>query len=607
MTKFNPNSDHDFEQMKSFLIGDDEYPSSNSNIPFDLEELKDIPYYKKPFVQLFVVFGTGISVIYLTLLAFKTDSPSIAQATPVQLDQEKQNLLLALQKEQEKTHELELQNALLNQQDLVVTIPNNSKSKPKPKPKPKSTPVVKTTATLPSQTVSISSKPKLTYKPTPPRRSHLQPVAKVQPQPVVNTAPQVDPMTQWLAIANQGHYTTSHVTQKPSTSLVSNETSSTTNQVSSADSNCQTETLAENSNDDDSVVAPLVKVKSPTNYGLLYVLAFILLLFLPSNRHAASSKTVQQDSQDNVAQNREQIELLESKLQELDSKTQILTAQVATYSIDSLVKIPSEEAGTETKASTEVDSVVAIENLNQLPEYELPSIPLPIPAPPPITTLSELSSINVTVPFPNVTNDSLLPVPALPVFGESLNLVTNGSEVSQLPPPPPESLTTNLVENPIPENNAVTSTPAAPVAQAPQQWLGQTDTVYFSGSFQQESTPKLQLETAYEMPDLSFLSSEDLNQYLIIKPSTTPEIDQELLDSELQDSAESNQLAVRVENAEFDTQSSELQVSLNESIISEINPDTSSNSVVSKPALFDDNDLSNYLDDTPLLDDKFIA
>lgn len=222
MVKPNQGSD-DFNHIKSFLIGDDEYPPCNTTVPFELEELKDVPYYKKPLVQLLVVFGTGISVIYLIILAFKTESPSIAQATPVQQDQEKANLLLALQQEQEKTRQLELQNALLSQQELDVTMAN--KAKPKPKPQP--TPVAKTTPTPPPQTVSAPKKPQPTYKPNPPRRPASISRPTVKPQPVVETPPPPDPMTQWLAIANQGHYTTSYTTEKPATSLVSNETSLT--------------------------------------------------------------------------------------------------------------------------------------------------------------------------------------------------------------------------------------------------------------------------------------------------------------------------------------------------------------------------------------------
>ena len=50
------DDDSNFEEIKSFLIEDDETEKSpTSAIPFNIEELQEVPYYKRPSVQLLTV------------------------------------------------------------------------------------------------------------------------------------------------------------------------------------------------------------------------------------------------------------------------------------------------------------------------------------------------------------------------------------------------------------------------------------------------------------------------------------------------------------------------------------------------------------------------
>ena len=83
MNYFDQDSDYNFEKMRTFLIGDEEEAekASMSTIPFGLEELQEVPYYKRPLVQLFAVVGIGLPIILLVMAAFKGGSrPSIAEA-----------------------------------------------------------------------------------------------------------------------------------------------------------------------------------------------------------------------------------------------------------------------------------------------------------------------------------------------------------------------------------------------------------------------------------------------------------------------------------------------------------------------------------------------
>ena len=221
------DSDSNFEEIKSFLIEDDDEAekSPTSAIPFNIEELQEVPYYKRPSVQLLTVIGIGLPIIWLIMAAFKGgERPTIAQSIP-QIDREKAKLVSALNEERERIRQLELQNALYEQKlEIVVTEP---KTKPKaaPKPQPKATPVrqITTTPAPKPKPVVVQRKPQPVYRPTAPQPIRTTPVTRPQPIAVSPTAPKPDPMQQWLAIADQGHYTTAHVTQKSSARLVSKE------------------------------------------------------------------------------------------------------------------------------------------------------------------------------------------------------------------------------------------------------------------------------------------------------------------------------------------------------------------------------------------------
>ena len=223
MNYFNQDPNSSFEEMKTFLIGDEEEAekASMSTIPFGLEELQEVPYYKRPLVQLFAVVGIGLPIILLVMAAFKGGSrPSIAEASPAQLDREKAKLVSALNEEREKIRQLELQNALYEQKmDVIVPEP---KVQPKAAPKPKPAPVQKVATTPTPKPVVTQRNPQPVYqRPAPQQRVITAPVVK--PQPIVKAEPKPDPMQEWLAIADQGHYTTAHVTKKSSARLVSKE------------------------------------------------------------------------------------------------------------------------------------------------------------------------------------------------------------------------------------------------------------------------------------------------------------------------------------------------------------------------------------------------
>lgn len=204
-----------FEEMRDFLIGDEEAlekASMSTTIPFDIEELQEVPYYKRPLVQLLAVVGAGLPIIWLIMAAFKGGAAPTMATSPADADPEKAQLVAALNQERTRIQELELQNALYEQK-LEVIVP-----KPKSKPQPKPQPAPKQVATLAPKPVSPKPKPQHVYRaPAPRPQVKAAPAPKPQPVP----PPQIDPMQQWLAIADQGHYTTSHVSPKLTAKLVS--------------------------------------------------------------------------------------------------------------------------------------------------------------------------------------------------------------------------------------------------------------------------------------------------------------------------------------------------------------------------------------------------
>ncbi|MGB5632913.1 MAG: hypothetical protein WBM86_09070, partial [Waterburya sp.] len=193
MNYLDQDSDYNFEEMRTFLIGDEKEAekASMSTIPFGLEELQEVPYYKRPFIQLLTVVGIGLPIILLVMAAFKGGSrPSIAQATP-QMDQEKAKLVSALNEERERIRQLELQNALYEQKmDVIVTEP---KAKPKTTAKPKPAPVQKVATTPAPKPVVAQRNPQPVYQPPAPR-PQVRTAPAPKPQPVAKPLPKPDPM-----------------------------------------------------------------------------------------------------------------------------------------------------------------------------------------------------------------------------------------------------------------------------------------------------------------------------------------------------------------------------------------------------------------------------
>ena len=225
MDYFNSNydSDSDLESIKSFLIGDDEEAerASMSTIPFGIEELQSVPYYKRPLVQLLAVLGVGLPTFLLVSAAFKGGSqPTIAGQAPAEIDLEKAKLISALNEEREKTRSLELQNALF-QQSIDVTV-TKSKAETKPAPIAKPTPTQKIAKPPAPKPVARTNPQPVYQRPAAPIRTQVRTAPAVKPQLITKQTPKPDPMQQWLALANRGHYTTAHVTdKKQSTRLVS--------------------------------------------------------------------------------------------------------------------------------------------------------------------------------------------------------------------------------------------------------------------------------------------------------------------------------------------------------------------------------------------------
>lgn len=197
MDYFNSNydSDSDLESIKSFLIGDisEAERASMSTIPFGIEELQSVPYYKRPLVQLLAVLGVGLPTFLLVSAAFKGGSqPTIAGQAPVEIDLEKAKLISALNEEREKTRNLELQNALF-QQSIDVTV-----TEPKAPPASFAKPVtVAKIAAPPAPKPVARTNPQPVYqRSAAPIRPQVRTAPVVKPQPIAKQTPKPDPMQQ---------------------------------------------------------------------------------------------------------------------------------------------------------------------------------------------------------------------------------------------------------------------------------------------------------------------------------------------------------------------------------------------------------------------------
>ena len=214
---FDSNSDSSFEEMRDFLIGDEEPLDRAAEIPFSLEELQPVPYYKRPLIQMATVLGVGLPLVWLVTLAFKGGEQPVAKAASVKIDAEKTQLIAALDAEREKIRQLELEKAMYEQN--IETIATKPKPSPQPKPKPEAQ-----TAPAPTRRVAQTN-PQPTvvrHRPQPAPRAAARRQAFTTPSepsslPQPQTQPKPDPMQQWLAIAEQGHYTTAYAASKPAT------------------------------------------------------------------------------------------------------------------------------------------------------------------------------------------------------------------------------------------------------------------------------------------------------------------------------------------------------------------------------------------------------
>ena len=149
--------------------------------------------------------------------------------------------------------------------------------------------------------------------------------------------------------------------------------------------------------------------------------------------------------------------------------------------------------------------------------------------------------------------------------------------------------------------------------------MGQTDVVYYSFSFQENSTPENLAEPEASSPD-----DEDLKQYLTAVQSRSkvqareqPIVSDRSLDSDSQPIAEPTQFLPDVENNESLAGSKSIGSSSEEDLEQYLDstplfdkeselPSTAFDSKKSSlPILFEDEDLARYLD-APLLDDELV-
>ena len=363
------------------------------------------------------------------------------------------------------------------------------------------------------------------------------------------------------------------------------------------------------SGDRDTVPEPVSRrTISPVNFVSIYAIVVTLLLLLPSNREGANGKTVVEDAE----RENERISLLETKIQQVEAKTQILASEVnVDPQHESLpvvetakpVSLPVHSAATELEAIS-LDRERNVDNTAQLPTDTDRLPPLPETASSPVVIQTSIQSAIVdTVDTAIIPTDRLppLPVPEPPSF------------VSQTPlllPLPPTSVRTVTAINTADINSPVEpevepkleikseiivpeTTVEEKIEKPAEQWLGQTDVVYYSFSFQEDSTSENLTEPEASLPD-----DEDLKQYLTTVPRSTKQLvaSDRSLDSDSQPIAEPTQLLVDQRSDSSFLRSDRYDLSSTVSDSEELG----------QPKLFDDEDLARYLDSAPLLDDEYI-
>lgn len=182
-------SDYDSESVSN----EGENQSLNPQINRGFQESKKVVYYKNPWVQTLTVLAFGTPLIWMLLSAFSPAKPPEETSTQVPLDEEKVRMQQALEEEREINKELQIKNALQEQenQKIEVVVPP---AEPEPEPEVAAPP--------PSQPVATA----VVERPPPAR-----PEPKPEPERIVEQIEEepVDPMAQWLTVANRGHYVSS--------------------------------------------------------------------------------------------------------------------------------------------------------------------------------------------------------------------------------------------------------------------------------------------------------------------------------------------------------------------------------------------------------------
>ncbi len=220
---FFQKSDCDLEYLETLLLGKESEEESEPNaIPFELSELQEVPYYKRPLVQLLSVIAVGLPIIWLILAAFSGgNQPTVAKKSISESEREKAKLILLLNQERQKNHQLALQNALAQQTLNVTHVKPIASTKPAPPPVPQP---LKIAQAAPQLQVARTAPPSVAPKPMIAKAS-VRPAPQPQAQAQAIPQPKQDPMAQWLALADRGHYTTALVTDnKPGATLAAHNT-----------------------------------------------------------------------------------------------------------------------------------------------------------------------------------------------------------------------------------------------------------------------------------------------------------------------------------------------------------------------------------------------
>lgn len=196
------------EEINAALFGEDE-EKKNSSVPnqtqprllkqrgLSTDELESVPYYKKPGVQIAALLAVAFPFTWgLVSAFFPGESNPQSQEANTPQDKENQLLKQSLEQERKKNQDLAIEKGLRTQQMEVVRVKQSASA---PIPKPQQPPSVKPAAVRP---ISVPTRPRTIYVPV-----RAKPSPPIQ-QPTVTKPlePEIDPMEQWLAEANRGHY-----------------------------------------------------------------------------------------------------------------------------------------------------------------------------------------------------------------------------------------------------------------------------------------------------------------------------------------------------------------------------------------------------------------